>query len=191
LKDVEEGIKRVKNHRVGFADVYPHINQKAATMGLEVAKVSATPCVSSPKNGKTACRLIKNWIRTRPVWANKNKMIHVPNLLQIRSMRLQGKEIQQRRRNPTFSLKDCDQRARIVSIPCALRDNGTPRIGTRNTWIKIFDTLLNTKGKGRRNGPRFDASVTRDRPGVHGGISVKNESGKVLWSLPREFPVKG
>ncbi|HEY2081660.1 MAG TPA: ATP-binding protein [Verrucomicrobiae bacterium] len=182
LKDVEEGIKRVKTI-VSDLRMFTHPDTESRDQ-VEVAEVVGSALRFLANEWKDRVQIEQKLDPQQVVWANKNKMIHVfTNLLQ----------------NSLDALKDKDfnngEKPRIVidgavgngRSTVRVRDNG-PGIEAKHV-DKIFDPFFTTKdvGEGMGLGLSICYRIVQEN---EGRISVKTEAGKYC-EFTLEFPVKG
>ena len=182
LKDVEEGIKRVKTI-VSDLRMFTHPETESRDQ-VEVAEVigSALRFLANEWKDRVEIEQILNPHLT--VWANKNKLIHVfTNLLQNSLDALKTKEFKDGEK-PKITIEGSASNGSSI---LRLRDNG-PGIDTQHLG-KIFDPFFTTKdvGEGMGLGLSICYRIIQE---CDGRISVKTELGKYC-EFTLEFPLKG
>jgi C4-dicarboxylate-specific signal transduction histidine kinase len=181
LKDVEEGVSRVK-HIVSDLRKFTHPS------GDEQDQVDVSEVVSSAlrflsNELKDKVEVKQSLIEHQTVHANKNKLIHVfVNLVQnaldaLRIKPFNNGEV------PTIWIEG---RVDKTSSSLILRDNG-PGIASEHL-DKIFDPFFTTKdvGEGMGLGLSICYRILQESQGK---ISVRTEAGK-FCEFTLEFPVK-
>ncbi|HWD94722.1 MAG TPA: ATP-binding protein [Verrucomicrobiae bacterium] len=182
LKDVEEGIKRVKTI-VSDLRMFTHPETESRDQ-VEVAEVAASALRFLANEWKDRVEINQKLDPRQTVWANKNKMIHVfTNLLQNSLDALKDKEFKNDEK-PAITLEGVVEGGRSI---VRVRDNG-PGIDVRHL-DKIFDPFFTTKdvGEGMGLGLSICYRIIHE---CEGRISVKTEVGKYC-EFTLEFPVKG
>jgi signal transduction histidine kinase len=181
LRDVEDGIKRVKNI-VSDLRMFTHPDTESHEQ-VEVGDVVAASLRFLSNEWKDKVVIEQKVEAGQTIWANKNKIIHVlVNLLQNSLDAL---------RHKTF---DCDKptmwidgRTTAGKSILVVRDNGT---GIDPDHLdKIFDPFFTTKdiGEGMGLGLAICYRIVQE---CQGRISVRTEAGK-FCEFTLEFPVKG
>jgi signal transduction histidine kinase len=181
LKDVEEGIKRVKNI-VSDLRSFSHPDNE----GLD--QVEVTEAVTSARRflsgeWKERVQIEQDIQEHQTVWANKNKLIQVlVNLLQNSLDAMKGKNFVDEK--PTIRIEGRVENGLSV---LRVRDNGT---GIDSQHLdKIFDPFYTTKdvGEGMGLGLSICYRIVQE---CDGRIEVKTEAGKFCEFI-LEFPAKG
>jgi signal transduction histidine kinase len=182
LKDVEEGIKRVKTI-VSDLRMFTHPETESRDQ-VEVSEALSSALRFLSNDWKDRVEIEQHLDPHQTVWANKNKMIHLfTNLLQNSLDALKTKNFDNGEK-PTIQIKGQTANGRsIVSI----HDNG-PGIDSQHL-DKIFDPFFTTKdvGEGMGLGLSICYRIVQD---CDGRISVKTEKGKYC-EFTLEFPAKG
>jgi signal transduction histidine kinase len=181
LKDVEEGIKRVKTI-VSDLRMFTHPDTESRDQ-VELPEVISAALRFLSNEWKDKVRIEQNLAEHQTVWANKNKLIHVMvNLLQNSLDALKGKSFENEQ--PTIWIEGHLERDKSLLV---IRDNGTG-IGTEDQK-KIFDPFFTTKdvGEGMGLGLAICHRIVQDCEGL---ISVESEPGK-FCEFTLEFPAKG
>ena len=181
LKDVEDGIKRVKNI-VSDLRMFTHPDTESRDQ-VEIADVVTSALRFLSNEWKDRVLIKQTLPEHQTVWANKNKLIHVlVNLLQNAMDALKGKSFADEK--PTIWIEgriDCNKSVLIV------RDNGS---GISAEHLdKIFDPFFTTKDVGEGMGLGL-AICYRIVSEYEGRITVRTEPGK-FSEFALEFPVKG
>jgi two-component system sensor histidine kinase PhcS len=181
LKDVEEGIKRVKNI-VSDLRMFTHPETESRDQ-VEIAEVVAAALRFLSNEWKDKVRIEQTLAEHQTVWANKNKLIHVlVNLLQNSLDALKAKTSVDE--PPTIWIEGrCDPGKSVLVV----RDNG-PGIGAEHL-DKVFDPFFTTKDVGEGMGLGL-AICYRIVEECEGRISVRSEPGKYC-EFTLEFPAKG
>lgn len=181
LKDVEEGVSRVKNI---ISDLrmftHPDTGQREQ---VEVAEVVASALRFLSNEWRDKVRVEHDVPDGQTIWANKNKLIHVcVNLLQNSLDALHRKTFNGD--GPAISIRGGSQNGRSV---LSIRDNG-PGIKPEHL-DKIFDPFFTTKdvGEGMGLGLSICYRIVQE---YEGRIVVKSEPGKYC-EFALEFPAKG
>ncbi|HEY9509975.1 MAG TPA: ATP-binding protein, partial [Verrucomicrobiae bacterium] len=181
LKDVEEGIKRVKTI-VSDLRMFSHPNTEQLDQ-VEVAQVVASALRFLSSEWKDRVEMELNVPEDQTIWANKNKLIHViTNLLQNAMDAMKDKTFDQEK--PKISIIGRTENGRSI---LAIRDNGP---GIKSEHLdKIFDPFFTTKdvGEGMGLGLSICYRIVRE---YDGRIAVRTEPGK-FCEFALEFPVKG
>jgi len=181
LKDVEEGIGRVKNI---VSDLRTFTHPQAGQLEqVEVTEVVASALRFLSNEWRDKVRVEQDVPEGQTIWANKNKLIHVcVNLLQnsldaLRSKTFNGD-------GPAISIRACSQNGKSL---LSIRDNG-PGISPEHL-DKIFDPFFTTKdvGEGMGLGLSICYRIVQE---YDGRIAVKSEPGKYC-EFTLEFPAKG
>jgi two-component system sensor histidine kinase PhcS len=181
LKDVEEGILRVKNI-VCDLRMFSHPETKSRDH-VELAEVAAAALRFLSNEWKDKVRIEQNLPDHQTVWANKNNLIHVlVNLLQNSLDALKVKSFVNEQ--PTIWLRGTVDSTRSILV---VRDNGIG-IGEEHQ-DKIFDPFFTTKDVGQGMGLGL-AICYRSVKECDGRISVRSERGS-FCEVTLEFPVKG
>lgn len=182
LKDVEEGIRRVKTI-VSDLRTFTHPGTEARDQ-VEVAEVVESSLRFLSGEWKDRVRIERQIVEHQTIWANKNKLIQlVVNLLQNSLDALRSKQFNNGE-TPAIRLEGrMENDQSILSV----HDNGP---GINNEHLdKIFDPFFTTKdvGEGMGLGLSICYRIVQD---FDGRISVKTEPGK-FTEFTLEFPVKG
>jgi len=181
LKDVEDGIKRVKNI-VSDLRTFSHPETESRDQ-VEVAEVVGSALRFVSNEWKDRVEIKQQLPEHLTVWANKNKLIQVMvNLLQNSLDALKTKTFGNEK--PTISIEGRVEKERSLLI---INDNG-PGISPEHL-DKIFDPFFTTKdvGEGMGLGLSICYRIVEE---CEGRISVKTEAGK-FCEFTLEFPVKG
>jgi len=181
LKDVEDGISRVKNI-VSDLRMFTHPETESRDQ-VELAEVLGASLRFLSNEWKNKVQVVQNLPEHLTVWANKNKLIHVmTNLLQNSLDALKNKTFTDER--PTIWIEGRTESGKTLLI---VRDNGT---GIAQEHLdKIFDPFYTTKdvGAGMGLGLSICYRIVQD---CDGRIQVRTEPGK-FCEFTLEFPVKG
>jgi signal transduction histidine kinase len=181
LKDVEDGINRVKNI-VSDLRMFSHPETESRDQ-VEVGEVVAASLRFLSNEWKNKIQIEQTLPEHQTVWANKNKLIHVlTNLLQNSLDALKNKSFENEK--PTIWIEGRLENAQSVLI---VRDNGT---GIAKEHLdKIFDPFYTTKdvGEGMGLGLAICYRVVQE---CDGRIQVRTEPGK-FCEFRLEFPAKG
>jgi signal transduction histidine kinase len=181
LKDVEDGISRVKNI-VSDLRMFTHPETESRDQ-VEIEEVLGASLRFLSNEWKNKVQIVRNLPEHQSVWANKNKLIHVmTNLLQnsldaLRNKAFTGEE-------PTIWIEGRTESGKSLII---VRDNGT---GIAQEHLdKIFDPFYTTKdvGAGMGLGLSICYRIVQD---CDGRIQVRTEPGK-FCEFTLEFPAKG
>lgn len=180
LRDVEDGIKRVKTI-VSDLRMFTHAGGDGRDQ-VEVAEVVASALRFLSNEWKDRIQIEEKLTEHQTIWANKNKLIHVlVNLLQNSVDALNAKSFQNER--PTIWLEGRVEPNKSILI---VRDNGT---GIETHHLdKIFDPFYTTKdvGEGMGLGLAICYRIVQE---YDGRISVKTDPGKYC-EFTLEFPAK-
>ncbi len=182
LKDVEEGINRVKTI-VSDLRMFTHPDTESRDQ-VEVMDVVGSALRFLSNEWRDRVQMDQKLDPHQVVWANKNKMIHVfTNLLQNSLDALKTKQFNNGEK-PTITLEGTVENNRST---VRIRDNG-PGIDAQHL-DKIFDPFFTTKdvGEGMGLGLSICYRIVQE---CDGRISVKTETGKYC-EFTLEFPVKG
>jgi len=181
LKDVEEGIKRVKTI-VSDLRMFTH-PETGSRDQVEVPEVVAAALRFLSNEWKDNVRIEQKLADHQTVWANKNMLIHaLLNLLQNSIDALKAKSFENEQ--PTIWIEGCLERGKSLLV---VRDNGTGIAAEHLN--KIFDPFYTTKevGEGMGMGLAICHRIVQD---CEGRISVRTEPGK-FCEFTLEFPAKG
>jgi signal transduction histidine kinase len=181
LKDVEEGIKRVRNI-VSDLRMFTHPDTDARDQ-VEVGEVVTSALRFLSNEWKDKVQIHQSIPEHLSIWANKNMLIHVlVNLLQNSLDAIRRKTFDQEQ--PALWLEARQEADRIFVL---VRDNG-PGISAEHL-DKIFDPFFTTKdvGEGMGLGLSICYRIVNE---YDGHITVKTEHGK-FCEFTMEFPVKG
>ncbi|HEX4265357.1 MAG TPA: ATP-binding protein [Verrucomicrobiae bacterium] len=182
LKDVEEGIKRVKTI-VSDLRMFTHPDTESRDQ-VEVAEVVSSALRFLANEWKDRVQIDQTLDPHQTVWANKNKLIHVfTNLLQNSLDALKDKEFNNGEK-PAITIGGGIENGRSI---VRVRDNG-PGIDAQHL-DKIFDPFFTTKdvGAGMGLGLSICYRIVQEN---EGRIAVKTEVGKYC-EFTLEFPAKG
>jgi signal transduction histidine kinase len=181
LKDVEDGIKRVKNI-VSDLRMFTHPDTESRDQ-VEVAEVVTSSLRFLSHEWKDTVQIEQKLPEHQTVWANKNKLIQVlVNLLQNSLDALKGKVFENDK--PTICIEGRIEPGKSILV---LRDNGS---GIDSKHLdKIFDPFYTTKdvGQGMGLGLSICYRIVHE---CDGRISVRTEPGK-FCEFTLEFPDKG
>ena len=181
LKDVEEGITRVKSI-VSDLRMFTHPETESRDQ-VEVSEVVAAALRFLSNEWKDKVRIEQKLVEHQAVWANKNMLIHaLLNLLQNSIDALKSKSFENEQ--PTIWIESRVDRSKSLLV---VRDNGT---GIDAEHLnKIFDPFFTTKdvGAGMGMGLSICHRIVQD---CEGRISVRTEPGK-FCEFTLEFPAKG
>jgi len=181
LRDVEDGITRVKNI-VSDLRMFTHPDTESRDQ-VEIAEVVSAALRFLSNEWKDSVHIEQRLAEHQTVWANKNKLIHVlVNLLQNSLDALKTKQFQDER--PTIRLESRVENGRNLLV---CWDNG-PGIEAAHL-DKIFDPFFTTKdvGQGMGLGLSICYRIIQE---CDGRISVRTEPGK-FCEFVLNFPVKG
>jgi two-component system sensor histidine kinase PhcS len=181
LKDVEEGVSRVKNI-VSDLRMFTHPSTESYDQ-VEVAEVVEPSLRFLSNELKDRVCIEQQWPEHQTVTANKQKLIHVfTNLLQNSLYALKSKTFTDEK--PTIWIGGRVENGRSLMT---IRDNG-PGIESQHL-NKIFDPFFTTKDVGEGMG--LGLSICYRIMHEYGGrISVRTEPGK-FCEFTLEFPAKG
>ena len=181
LRDVEDGIKRVKTI-VSDLRMFTHPDAESRDQ-VEVAEVVAASLRFLSNEWKDKVQIEQKLTEHQTIWANKNKLIHVMvNLLQNSLDAIKAKSYIGER--PTITIEGRIESGKNLLL---VRDNG---IGIAAEHLdKIFDPFYTTKdvGEGMGLGLSICYRIIQE---CDGHISVKTEPGK-FCEFTLEFPIKG
>jgi signal transduction histidine kinase len=181
LKDVEDGIKRVKTI-VSDLRMFTHPDTESRDH-VEVAEVVTSALRFLSNEWKDKVQIEQKLAEHQTVWANKNKLIHVVvNLLQNSMDAMKGKTYESEK--PAIRIEGRLELGRSLLI---VRDNG---MGIDTEHLdKIFDPFFTTKdvGEGMGLGLSICYRIVQE---YEGRILVKTEPGK-FCEFTLEFPAKG
>ncbi len=182
LKDVEEGITRVKTIVSDLRGFSHHDN--AAVDEVDVSEVVTQSLRFMSHEWRDVAELEQKLTEHQTIWANKNKLIQViVNLVQNSLDALKAKAFTNGEK-PTVWIESCIENS--LSI-LRIRDNGEG-IAPENLG-KIFDPFFTTKDVGEGMG--LGLSICYRIVEEYGGrIAVKSELGK-FTEFSLEFPLKG
>jgi signal transduction histidine kinase len=181
LKDVEDGIKRVRNI-VSDLRTFSHPETESRDQ-VEIAEVVASALRFLSNEWKDQVQIEQQLVDHQTVWANKNKLIQVMvNLLQNSVDALKMKSFESEK--PTISIMGKVEKEKSLLI---IHDNG-PGIASEHL-DKIFDPFFTTKdvGEGMGLGLSICYKIVEE---CEGRISVRTEAGKYC-EFTLEFPIKG
>ena len=181
LKDVEDGILRVKNI-VTDLRMFTHPETESRDQ-VELSEVLTASLRFLSNEWKSRVEIVQDLPEHQTVWANKNKLIHVvTNLLQNSLDALKGKTFTDEK--PTIWIEGRLDSTRSILV---VRDNGTGI--TKEHLDKIFDPFYTTKdvGQGMGLGLAICYRIVQD---CDGRIQVRTEPGK-FCEFTLEFPAKG
>jgi len=181
LKDVEEGIMRVKNI-VSDLRMFTHPDTESRDQ-VEISEVITASLRFLSNEWKDKVQIEQHLAEHQTVWANKNKLIHVMvNLFQNSLDALRRKPFENEK--PTIWIEGRVEAGKSLLV---LRDNGSG-IGSEHL-DKIFDPFYTTKdvGEGMGLGLAICYRIVQE---CEGRIMVRTEPGK-FCEFTLEFPVKG
>jgi two-component system sensor histidine kinase PhcS len=181
LKDVEEGVSRVKTI-VSDLRSFSHPETESRDQ-IELAGVVESALRFLSGEWKNKVKIEQNVTKHQTIFANQNKIVHVVlNLLQNSLDALKSKQFNIE--SPTIWIEGRIENGLSRLI---IRDNG-PGIETQNL-DKIFDPFFTTKdvGQGMGLGLSICYRIVQD---YDGRITVRTEPGK-FCEFTLEFPVKG
>jgi len=180
LRDIEEGIKRVRNI-VSDLRTFTHPDTEQRDL-VDVAEVVGASLRFLSGEWRDKVRVESKLAEHQTIWANRNKMVHIlVNLLQnsldaLRDKKFDGEQ-------PTIWIEGRVEGERSFIV---IRDNGS---GIDAEHLdKIFDPFFTTKdvGEGMGLGLSICYRIVRE---YAGRISVRTESGKYC-EFTLEFPMK-
>lgn len=181
LKDIEDGIKRVKNI-VSDLRMFTHPDTESLDQ-VDVAEVVTSALRFLSNEWKDNVQIEQKLQEHQTIWANKNKLIHVlVNLLQNSMDALKHKTFGNE--EPTIWIQSKIETGKTI---LSVRDNGS---GISQEHLdKIFDPFFTTKdvGEGMGLGLSICYRIIQE---CDGRISVRTEQGKFCEFI-LEFPVKG
>jgi C4-dicarboxylate-specific signal transduction histidine kinase len=182
LRDVEEGIKRVRGI-VSDLRMFSHPDTESRDQ-VEISEVVSAALRFLSSEWKERVSIEQSIPPHQTVWANKNMLIHVlVNLLQNSLDALKSKTFPDGEQPSILLQGRCDDSRSIL----ILRDNGA---GIPSEHLgKIFDPFFTTKdvGKGMGLGLAICYKIVQE---YEGRISVRTEPGK-FCEFSLEFPRKG
>jgi C4-dicarboxylate-specific signal transduction histidine kinase len=181
LKDVEDGIKRVKNI-VSDLRMFSHPETESRDQ-VEVSEIIEPSLRFLSSEWKDRVHIERQLTQHQTIWANKNKLIQVlVNLLQNSLDALKIKTFENEK--PTIWLESRLEPGHSIVV---VRDNG-PGINAQHL-DKIFDPFFTTKdvGEGMGLGLAICYRIIQD---YDGRISVRTEPGK-FCEFTLAFPAKG
>jgi signal transduction histidine kinase len=181
LKDVEEGIKRVKNI-VSDLRMFTHPDTESRDQ-VEISDVITSSLRFLSAEWKDKVQIEQNIAEHQAIWGNKNKLIHViVNFLQNSLDALRRKTFENEKPTIWIEGRIADGKSLLI-----LRDNGT---GIANEHLdKIFDPFYTTKdvGEGMGLGLSICYRIVQE---CEGRILVRTDPGK-FCEFTLEFPNKG
>jgi signal transduction histidine kinase len=181
LKDVEDGLVRVKNI-VSDLRMFTHPETEGRDQ-VELCEVVSASLRFLSNEWKDKVQIDQKLTEHQTVWVNKNRLIHVMvNLLQNSLDALKSKTFENEK--PSIWIEGRTQPGKSILV---VRDNG---IGIDNAHLdKIFDPFYTTKdvGEGMGLGLAICYRIVRE---YDGRISVRTEPGK-FCEFTLEFPAKG
>ena len=181
LKDIEEGIRRVKDIVTGLR-TFTHPDTTSRDQ-VELVEVAAAALHLLGHEWKGKVRIEQNLLDSQTVWANKNKLIQVlVNLLHNSLDALNAKAFVNEQPTIWIAGRLCPGKSILV-----VRDNG---IGIdEDDRKKVFDPFFTKKdvGKGMGLGLSICYRIVQE---YEGRISVQSELGKYC-EFTLEFPTKG
>ena len=182
LKDVEEGLSRVKTI-VSDLRSFSH-NENDVIEQVEVSEVLTSALRFLSHETREMIQIHQKLAENQTIWANKNKLIQVAvNLLQNSIDALKKKAFGEAEKPAIWIEGRLEQGKSLV----VFRDNGS---GIETTAMdKIFDPFFTTKdvGEGMGLGLSICYRIVRN---YDGRIAVRSEPGK-FCEFTLEFPVKG
>ena len=181
LKDVEEGVTRVKDI-VSDLRTFTHPETESRDQ-VEVSEVVAAALRFLSNEWKDKVRIEQRLAEHQTVWANKNMLIQaLLNLLENSLDALKSKSFVNEQ--PTIGIEGRLEPGKSILV---VRDNG-PGIESEHL-DKIFDPFYTTKDVGEGMGLGL-AMCYRIVQNCEGRISVRTEPGK-FCEFTLEFPAKG
>src|SRR5437764_9329221 len=181
LKDVEEGIKRVKNI-VSDLRMFTHPDTESRDQ-VEISEVITSSLRFLSNEWKDKVQIEQNIAEHQTIWGNKNKLIHVVvNFLQNSLDALRRKTFEDEKPTIWIEGRVTDGKSLLI-----LRDNGT---GIASEHLdKIFDPFYTTKevGEGMGLGLAICYRIVNE---CEGRINVRTEPGK-FCEFALEFRIKG
>jgi signal transduction histidine kinase len=181
LKDIEDGVSRVKNI-VSDLRMFTHPETESRDQ-VELTEVLAAALRFLSNEWKSKVQIEQKLVEHQTVWANKNKLIHVlTNLLQNSLDALKSKSFENEK--PTIWIEGRVEEDRSILV---VRDNG---VGIGKEHLdKIFDPFYTTKdvGEGMGLGLAICYRIVQD---CDGRIQVRTEPGQ-FCEFTLEFPLKG
>jgi two-component system, sensor histidine kinase PhcS len=181
LKDVEEGVTRVKDIVSGLR-TFTHPETESRDQ-VEVAEVVAAALRFLSNEWKDKVRIEQKLAEHQTIWANKNMLTQaLLNLLENSLDALKSKSFVNEQ--PTIEIEGRVEPGKSLLV---IRDNGT---GIESEHLgKIFDPFYTTKDVGAGMGLGL-AMCHRIVQNCEGRISVRTEPGK-FCEFTLEFPAKG
>lgn len=182
LKDVEDGIERVKTIVSDLRSFSHHENEQIDQ--IDVADLVTSSLRFLSHEYKSKVDITQNIAEHQAIWANKNKLIQVfVNIVQNALDAMKDKDYPQGER-PAIAIEGAIREGRSLLI---IRDNG-PGID-QAIMDKIFDPFFTTKDVGQGMG--LGLSICYRIVQEYGGrILVRSEKGK-FCEFTLEFPEKG
>jgi signal transduction histidine kinase len=182
LKDVEDGIQRVKTIVSDLRSFSHHENEQVDEVDVRDLVTASLRFMSHEYKNKV--EISQALQANQTVWANKNKLIQVlVNMMQNALDAMKEKEYHEGER-PTIALEGVVREGKSLLI---IRDNG-PGIEPA-IMDKIFDPFFTTKDVGQGMG--LGLSICYRLVQEYGGrILVRSEKGK-FCEFTLEFPEKG
>jgi C4-dicarboxylate-specific signal transduction histidine kinase len=181
LRDVEDGIKRVKTIVSDLRSFSHHENEHIEQIEVADLVVSSLRFLSHEIKDKV--KVEQSLTEQQTVWANKNKMINViVNLVQNALDAMRRKQYEGE--TPTLTIESRLENGRSL---LTVRDNGE---GIEQANMdKIFDPFFTTKdvGEGMGLGLSICYRIVQE---YEGQIRVRSERGK-FCEFTLDFPVKG
>ena len=182
LKDVEEGIKRVKTI-VSDLRMFTHPETESRDQ-VEVPEVVAAALRFLSNEWKDKVRIEQKLAEHQTVWANKNKLIQV--------LRQPAAEFARRAEEPSrlrTSSRPSGSRAASNRARASWWSGTTGRASSRSIWTRFSIRSYTTKdvGEGMGLGLTICYRIVQE---CEGRISVRTEPGK-FCEFTLEFPAKG
>lgn len=181
LRDVEDGIKRVKTI-VSDLRTFSHPDIEGRDQ-VEVSEIVASALRFLSNEWKDRVQIEQSLTEHQTIWANKSKLIQVlVNLLQNSMDAMKSKAYENEK--PTIRIESLIENNKSI---LRVRDNGS---GIESKHLdKIFDPFFTTKDVGAGMGLGLSICY-RIIEECDGRISVKTEVGKYC-EFTLEFPLKG
>jgi signal transduction histidine kinase len=181
LKDVEDGIRRVKDI-VSDMRIFSHPDTESRDQ-VEVTEVVAFALRFLNSAWKDRVTIVQKLDEHQTIWANKNMLVHVlTNLIQNSLDALKVKTFTGE--TPTIWIEGRMESGKSLLI---VRDNGTG-IDAKHL-DKIFDPFFTTKDQGEGMGLGLSICY-RIVNSFDGRINVRTEAGR-FCEFTLEFPAKG